>query len=64
MGRMCLINDCNINEPEPAPCCLDCEERQQCPDRCHRKESIFCVGVIEDDSKGISAAIQISSEGD
>ena len=61
--RICLINDCT-GFKSPAPCCLDCEERQQCPDRCHRKESIFCVGVIEDDSKGISAAIQISSEGD
>lgn len=47
MGRMCLINDCT-DFKSPAPCCLDCEERQRCPDRCHKKETTFCVGVIED----------------
>ena len=52
--RRCLINDCNCNEQEPAPCCLDCPERTACPDRCPKTETIYCVGVIEDDSKGIS----------
>ena len=53
--RRCVLNDCNCNEPEPAPCCLDCPERQRCPDVCPRKETTFCVGVINDnDCKGIS----------
>ena len=43
--RICLINDCN--SPDPAPGCLDCD------DRCPRTDNIYCVGVI-DDSKGIS----------
>ena len=46
MGRRCLINDCNINEPEPALCCLDCSEHDVCPDRCPKKETTFCVGVL------------------
>lgn len=52
--RRCLINDCNINEPEPALCCLDCGDRDICPDRCPRMETTFCVGVLENDCKGIS----------
>ena len=52
--RMCWINDCNINEPEPALCCLDCGDRDICPDRCPRTETTFCVGVLENDRKGIS----------
>ena len=52
--RRCLINDCNINEPEPALCCLDCGDRDICPDRCPRTEITFCVGVLENDCKGIS----------
>ena len=53
--RMCLINDCNINSREPAMCCLDCPDRQQCPDKCPRTETTYCVGVLkEDDCKGIS----------
>lgn len=55
--RRCLLNDCNCREPDPAPCCLDCEQHDQCPDRCHKKESVFCIGVLEYDSKGISAEI-------
>ena len=54
MRRMCLINDCNINSREPAMCCLDCPDRQRCPDKCPRTETTFCVGVIENDCKGIS----------
>ena len=46
--RMCLINDCNINSREPAMCCLDCPDRQRCPDRCPKSETTFCVGVIDD----------------
>lgn len=53
--RYCFINDCNCNSPTPAPCCLDCPERQRCPDVCPRKETTFCVGVIKaNDCKGIS----------
>ena len=29
-------------------CCLDCPDRQQCPDKCPRTETTFCVGVIEE----------------
>lgn len=42
-----MINDCNINDPEPALCCLDCEDRDICPDRCPKSETVFCIGVIE-----------------
>ena len=56
MGRRCLINDCT-GFKAPAPCCLDCDQRDQCPDRCHKKESVFCIGVLEYDSKGIPAEI-------
>jgi hypothetical protein len=52
--RMCLINDCNINSRSPAMCCLDCPDRQRCPDKCPRTETTFCVGVLENDCKGIS----------
>ena len=45
--RMCLINDCT-GFVGVTPCCLDCAERQRCPDRCPRTETTFCVGVIDD----------------
>ena len=45
--RRCVINDCNCNEPNPAPCCLECQARDECPDRCPKKETTYCVGVIE-----------------
>ena len=51
--RMCLINDCT-GLVGVAPCCLDCAERQRCPDKCPRTETTFCVGVLENDRKGIS----------
>ena len=52
--RRCLINDCNCNEHDPALCCLDCGDRDICPDRCPKTETIYCVGVLkEDDCKGI-----------
>ena len=35
-------------------CCLDCPDRQQCPDKCPRTETTFCIGVLENDCKGIS----------
>lgn len=50
--RTCLINDCT-GFVGVAPCCLDCAERQQCPDKCPRTETTFCVGVLENDCKGI-----------
>ena len=49
--KTCLINDCT-GFVAPAPCCLDCRERDVCPDRCPKKETTYCVGVI-DDSKRI-----------
>ena len=54
MGRRCLINDCT-GFKTVAPCCMYCSEREQCPDRCQRTETIYCVGVLNDnDCKGIS----------
>lgn len=50
--RKCLLNDCNCNGTDPAPCCLDCPDRTVCPDRCHKTTTIYCIGVI-DDCKGI-----------
>lgn len=47
--RICLLNDCD-NFQTYRPCCLDCEERQRCPERCQRKETTFCVGLMEGDS--------------
>ena len=45
--KTCLINDCT-GFVAPAPCCLDCSERDVCPDRCPKTETTFCVGVIEE----------------
>lgn len=50
--RKCLLNDCT-DFKTIAPCCLDCDQRNQCPDRCLKSETTFCVGVI-DDGEGIS----------
>lgn len=36
--RTCPINDCNINEEDPAPCCRDCPLKDRCPDRCQNTE--------------------------
>ena len=60
--RQCVINDCNCNNPDPAPCCLDCSERDVCPDRCPKTETTYCVGVI-DDSKRVLNQIQRRREG-
>ena len=59
--RTCLINDCT-GFVGVAPCCLDCGERDVCPDRCPRTDNIYCVGVI-DDSKRVFDKIQGCSEG-
>ena len=60
MMRTYLINDCT-GFVAPAPCCLDCGERDVCPDRCPKTETNYCVGVIEnDDSKKLAAPIQRS----
>jgi hypothetical protein len=58
--RRCLLNDCNCNSQEPAMCCLDCGDRFVCPDRCPKRETDCCVGVIEDDSKRNTTQIQES----
>lgn len=44
--RTCLLNDCAGFEGI-APCCLDCREREVCPDKCNKTETTYCVGVIE-----------------
>ena len=48
-----LINDCT-GFKNVAPCCLDCPEHDRCPDRCHKTDTIYCVGVLTNDCKGIS----------
>ena len=50
--RKCLINDCEGFD-HVAPCCLDCEDYPVCPDRCPKKETDCCVGVIENDSERV-----------
>lgn len=57
MMRTCLINDCT-GFVGIAPCCLDCPEREQCPDRCPVTETTYCVGVIEDDGKRVSETVK------
>ena len=57
--RTCLINDCT-GFVGIAPCCMDCPEREQCPDRCPRTETTFCVGVMNDDIKRVPAEISSS----
>ena len=59
MMRTCLINDCT-GFVGIAPCCMDCPEREQCPDRCPRTETTFCVGVMNDDIKRVPAEISSS----
>ena len=39
------MNDCT-GFKGIAPCCRDCPK--QCPDRCKKKETTFCVGLIEE----------------
>ena len=46
--RTCLINDCT-GFVGIAPCCLDCSERDVCPDRCHKRDTTYCVGVLTND---------------
>ena len=58
MMRTCMINDCTGFQGV-APCCLDCGERDVCPDRCPKTDNIYCVGVIEDyNDKNTSRAIK------
>lgn len=45
--RQCLLNDCTGFQGV-APCCLDCDDRDVCPDRCPKTETTYCVGVIDD----------------
>lgn len=57
--RKCLLNDCD-GFRTIRPCCFDCEERNVCPERCKKKETTFCIGLLEeeDDCKGISVEVQ------
>lgn len=50
MKKKCLINDCTGFEAV-APCCLHCDQREQCPDRCPKTETTFCVGLIEEEEE-------------
>ena len=54
--RRCVLNDCNCNSLEPAPCCLDCPERRRCPDRCPVTSTTFCVGVVDDSKRVFKTA--------
>lgn len=54
--RLCYINDCT-GFVGTAPCCLDCPEREACPDRCSRTESVYCVGVMEETASGAKAEV-------
>ena len=45
--RVCLINDCT-DFIGAAPCCLDCEGRDRCKDRCGRKDSGSCASVMDE----------------
>mgnify|MGYP006988861699 CR=1 FL=1 len=45
--RKCLLNDCDSFRTV-RPCCLDCEEYETCPERCQKRETTFCVGLIEE----------------
>lgn len=63
--RRCPINDCT-GFVDLAPCCLDCPERDVCPDRCPSSKEKFGVGVViddRDDSKRVFNQIQGRSEG-
>ena len=62
--RICLINDCT-GFVGVAPCCLDCEERQRCPDRCPRTETTVWGGGggRRDDSTGEAHEIFIGGAG-
>lgn len=43
------INDCNnFQDDGPRPCCLECEEHDNCVERCPRSETTFCVSMIEE----------------
>lgn len=59
--RTCLINDCT-GFVGIAPCCMDCPEREQRPDRCPRTENTFCIGAFEDDGKGMVEPLQDGME--
>lgn len=45
--KVCLINDC-MEFIGAAPCCLDCEGRDRCKDRCGRKDSGSCASVMDE----------------
>ena len=59
--RGCIINDCT-GFKTLAPCCLDCPERQRCPDVCPVKEVTFCVGVIDYDGKRVSETAETTGD--
>lgn len=44
--RRCVLNDCT-DFRSVAPCCLDCPNSARCPDRCGKKDTTYCVGLID-----------------
>ena len=46
--RRCAANDCNCNSPELPLCCFDCQDREQCPDRCPRTSTVYCTCMVEE----------------
>lgn len=58
--RRCVLNDCT-NFDGIAYCCLDCPERERCPDKCHKTDTIYCVGVIEENDPNQSRSIKKES---
>lgn len=45
--RLCVLNDCT-GFKTVAPCCLDCPDKDVCPDRCNKTDTTYCVSLIED----------------
>lgn len=57
--RRCVLNDC-AGLTRLAPCCADCDEREQCPDVCpYAGKECASMIEVEDDSEGILTQIQM-----
>lgn len=51
--RTCWINDCTGFDGK-APCCLDCDERTHCPDKCSMIDTADCGGLASDSKRDIT----------
>lgn len=56
--RYCLLNDCD-NFKTVRPCCLDCPENNECMEKCGKRETTFCIGVLENDPNPVPETIPI-----